>query len=282
MRNIKLRPYRHASAFRRIAAVAWDAPREPNMYGTLMARADPLMAWLEVQNGSQPEAGRPRVTVSHAVARAVALTLRRHPDANALVRRGRLYLREDVDLFMEVVVPPDDGAGMGRADLSGVTVRRADTKSVHDIALEVSATADRIRAGRDPDFERTKVEARLLPAPVMRRALRLVEWLQYGLNLDTTRLGAARDPFGSAHVSNVGAMGLRVGYSPLFPLARAPLVLVVGEVHEGVVAVDGAPAVRLLLPINATCDHRVVDGYHMSVMAREVQALLEDPAQLEP
>ena len=278
MRNIKLRRYRHASAFRRIAAVAWDAPREPNMYGTLMARADPLVAWLEVQNAS----GGPTVTVSHAVARAVALTLRKHPDANALVRRGRLYLRDEVDLFLEVVVPPEDGAGMGRADLSGVTVRRADTKDVHAIAAEVATTAERIRSGRDADFERTKVEARLLPAPVMRGALRLVEWLQYGLNLDTTRLGAARDPFGSAHVSNVGSMGLRVGYSPLFPLARAPIVLVVGEVHEGVVPVDGQPAVRRLLPINATCDHRVVDGYHMAVMAREVQALLENPARLEP
>ena len=277
MRNTRLRRHRSASAFRRIAAVAWDAPREPNMYGTVMVRADPLLAWLEAHNARQDG---PKVTVSHCVARAVAMTLGRHPDANAMVRWGRLYLREDVDLFLEVLVPPPEGAGVGEADLHGVTVRQADRKTVDAIAQEVAAAADRIRGGADPDFERTRAEARLLPAPVMRRALRLVEFLQYGLNLDTSILGAARDPFGSAHVSNVGSMGLRVGYSPLFPLARAPIVIVVGEVHEAVAPVDGAPAIIRQLPLNATCDHRVVDGYHMAVMAKEVQALLENPERL--
>ena len=81
-------------------------------------------------------------------------------------------------------------------------------------------------------------------------------------------------------MSNVGAMGLRIGYSPLFPLARAPIVLVVGEVHDAVVPVDGEPTVVRQLPLNATCDHRVVDGYHMAVMAKEVQALLENPERL--
>ncbi len=278
MRNTRLRRSRTRSAFRRIAAVAWDAPRDPNMYGTQMVQAGALEDWLAERNRARAE-GHPPVTVSHAVARAIAMTLRNHPAANAMVRWGRIYERQDVDLFLEVLVS-DPEAGLAHADLHGVTIRRADEKGIDAIAAEVSEAAARIRRGDDRDFERTRAEAAFLPPAVLRPALRLVEFLQYGLNLDTSLLGAARDPFGSAHVSNVGAMGLRVGYSPLFPLARAPIVLVVGEVHDAVVAVDGKATVVRQLPLNATCDHRVVDGYHMAVMAKEVQALLEDPAQL--
>lgn len=278
MRNTRLRRSRTRSAFRRIAAVAWDAPRDPNMYGTQLVHANALEAWLAQRNSARPE-GAPPLTVSHAVARAIAMTLRKNPAANAMVRWGRIYEREDVDLFLEVLVE-DDAGTLAHADLHGVTIRKADEKGIDAIAEEVSSAANRIRSGRDRDFERTRAEATLLPPALLRPALRVVEFLQYGLNLDTTRLGAARDPFGSAHVSNVGAMGLRIGYSPLFPLARAPIVLVVGQVHDAVVPVDGCPSVIRQLPLNATCDHRVVDGYHMAVMARDVQDLLEHPERL--
>lgn len=282
MPNIVLRPMTHASSFRRIAAVAWDEPRDPSIYGTLQVRAEPLLAWIAAQNAE----GGEKVTLTHAVARAVAIAIDRHRDVNAIVRWGRLYLREDVDIFLQVLVKREGGeadgeATVGQADLSGVVVRKADTKDVRAIAREVREGARRIRSGTDEEFKRTKDQARTLPAFLLRWGLRLIEFLQYQLNVDTTFLGAPRDPFGSALVTSVGMLGIRLGYAPFFPLARTPLLILVGAVEDAVVPENGVPVVGKVLTLNATCDHRVIDGYHAAVLSREIREVLEEPGGLE-
>jgi pyruvate dehydrogenase E2 component (dihydrolipoamide acetyltransferase) len=277
MPNVHVRPFERLSAFRRIAPSVWSAPREPNVYGTLFLRADALIQWLEARNAG----GGPRLTVTHAVARAVALALQRHPDTNAIVLRGRLWRRRDIDVFVHVLVREAADEGLGEADLSGVVVRQADTKSTQQIAAEVREGAARIRAGRDESFEHTKQQARVLPPLLMRWALRLIDFLQWTLNIDTGFLGAPRDPFGSALVTSVGMLGLRIGYAPFLPLARTPICVMVGAVEDTVVAVDGAPAVVKQLTLNATADHRVIDGLHAAVLARTVTHLLENPTLLD-
>ena len=277
MPNADLVRLRKVSSFRRIAALAWPAPVSPAVYGAIEVRADALTTWLDAQNRSQQG---PHLTVTHAVARAVGLTLARHPDVNVVVRWGRLYQRRSADVFLEVAVPR--GESPAHADLSGVCVRQADQKSVHAIAAEVAAAAARIRGGDDRDFERTKQEARWLPPTVMRVALRLLQFLQWGLNLDTSALGAPRDPFGSAMVSSMGMFGVRSAFAPFFPLGRAPIIMVVGEIHDRVVAEGGQPVVRRILPIGATLDHRIIDGLHAAALSKTLVGLLESPELLEP
>jgi pyruvate dehydrogenase E2 component (dihydrolipoamide acetyltransferase) len=278
MKNVLLRPYRHASPFRRVAAAVWGAPREPNVYGSVTVRAKALLRWLARRN----EQGGQKVTVTHAVARALGIVLRRHPDCNAFVRRGRLQLREHVDVFLHVLLKDDPHTGrLGDADLSGRCVRQIDRKTVDEIAAELSRAAAAIRGGQDRDFESSKRQIRALPVPLLRASMRALELLQYDLNLDTSWLGSPRDPFGSAEVSSVGMFGVRVAYGPFFPLARTPIAVVVGAVEDEVIAVDGEAVVEPTLVLNGTFDHRVIDGYHAAVLTREVRVLLESPELLD-
>lgn len=222
------------------------------------------------------------MTVTHAVARALGIVLRRHPDCNAFVRRGRLQLREHVDVFLHVLLKDDPHTGrLGDADLSGRCVRQIDRKSVDEIAAELSRAAASIRGGQDRDFESSKRQIRALPVPLLRASMRALEFLQYDLNLDTTWLGSPRDPFGSAEVSSVGMFGVRVAYGPFFPLARTPIAVVVGAVEDEVIAVNGEAVVEPTLVLNGTFDHRVIDGYHAAVLTREVRVLLESPELLD-
>jgi pyruvate/2-oxoglutarate dehydrogenase complex dihydrolipoamide acyltransferase (E2) component len=278
MRNTRLRPFSDASAFRRIAAVAWDSPRGPEIYGSLELRAEPLLDWLSAQNLEEG----PRLSITHAVARAVAIILGRHPDLNAVVRRGRLYLREDVDVFVQVLVQAEEGEGaLGKADLSGVIVRQADERSTREIASEIRSGAKRVRSGDDAEFQKTKWQAFRFPVFLLRWSLKLVRFLQQTLNLSTTWLGAPRDPFGSALVTSVGMMGIRIGYAPFFPLASGPMIIMIGATEDRVVPEDGQPVVGKVLTLNATFDHRVIDGFHASVIAREMRELLEHPQRLD-
>lgn len=275
MRNIDLRPFPQASSFRRIAAVAWDPPRDPTIYGTLEVRAERLLSWIDLKRHETGE----RVTVTHAVVRALALSLARHPEMNALVRLWRLELRRDVDIFAQVLVESADGAR--KADLSGVCIRQADQKGVARICQELRAGASAIRKDEDAAFRHTKSQATAVPGWLFGWMLRALQWLQFALNLHIPALGAPRDPFGSAMVTSMGMMGIRQGYAPFFPLSRSPLLILVGAVEDRPVVEDGALAVGKVLTLNGTFDHRVIDGLHASILSREIQRLLENPRLLD-
>ncbi len=277
MKNVALRPYPHASSFRKLAAAAWEAPREPNVYGSIQVRAAPLLAWLEHQS----ERTGTRLTVTHAVVRAVAIVLARHPDANAFVRFGRLFLRDDVDVYVHVLLREPEGASIGGADLSGLCLRQADRLKVHEIADALEAAVEQKRSGADPELARARRDTAWMPGWLLRLGLRLAEFLQYGLNLRTDWLGVPRDPVGSAEVSSVGMFGIRTAYGPFFPLSRNAIAVVAGAVEEDVVAVDGVAVVTPVLTLNATFDHRVIDGFHAAVLTREVRQLLEHPGLLD-
>lgn len=275
MPNFQLQPFKHQSAFRRIAAVAWDEPRDPTIYGSTEVIADRLLEWIDLKRRETGE----KVTVTHAVAMALAVALRKHPDCNAVVRWGRLQLRRDIDVFLQVAVPAD-GKG-GQADLTGYCVRQADKKDIAGLAKEVREAAGRLRRSEDPDFQRTKGQAATIPGLIFGKILRLLKFLQVGLNIDTGFLGAPKDPFGSAMVTSLGMFGVRVAYAPFFPLASAPIIILVGSCEDKPVAIDGAVVVRKVLHLNATLDHRVVDGYHAAMLNQEIKMLLENPRRLE-
>ena len=276
MPKLHLKPYRHQSSFRRIASVAWDPPRDPTIYGSMEVRADRLLEWIDLKRRETGE----RITITHAVARAVALALAKHPDLNAVVKWNGLHLRRDVDVFLQVAIPKENGSS-GQADLSGTCVRLADTKDIATICREVRASAKKLRAHEDKEFQKTKAQADMLPIPIFKRVLGLIQWLQYELGISTEFLGAPTDPFGSAMVTSLGMLGIKVAYAPFFPPARTPMIILVGACEDTPVAEDGAVVVRKVLTLNATFDHRVIDGYHGALISREVKRMLEFPRLLE-
>jgi 2-oxoisovalerate dehydrogenase E2 component (dihydrolipoyl transacylase) len=50
-----------------------------------------------------------------------------------------------------------------------------------------------------------------------------------------------------------------------------------GRVQQSVLAIDGAPTVRSVLPISAGTDHRVHDGVHHAAFLDTITELLSDP-----
>ena len=54
-------------------------------------------------------------------------------------------------------------------------------------------------------------------------------------------------------------------------------ILAVGAVEERAVPVDGAVAVRPLMTLTLTCDHRALDGATAADFLRTVKTFLEEP-----
>lgn len=271
MPNVALVPKGKVSSFRKIAIGTWRTTKDPSVYGSIEVEMDETLRYLEAFRAATGK----RVTVSHLMAKAVGKVLEAMPDANAVLRFQRIYLRQSVDVFFQVAMKDEES---GQIDLSGLTVRHVDTKSMADIVDEFEAAAAKVRAGKDTEKEQTRQTFKRLPGWLVGPVLDLISFLTFTLNLDLSWAGIPKDPFGSAMVTNVGSLGLEEAYVPLVPYSKVPLLVAVGALKRVAVVREGdriEPAT--VMRLYATFDHRILDGAHAAKMASTLHAVFRDP-----
>jgi pyruvate dehydrogenase E2 component (dihydrolipoamide acetyltransferase) len=215
-----------------------------------------------------------RLTVSHMMAKAAAMVLKATPDANAILRWNRVYLRKRIGIFFQVAMVDE---GPHKIDLSGATVYDVESKTLVEIIDEFDEKVAKVRARQDPALEKTRGTFLKIPYFMLNRVLKSISFLSYTLNLDLTKAGIPNDPFGSLMITNIGSLGLDVAYVPLVPYARVPILLAVGAVKETPVVSDGKIIVGKVMKVSATFDHRFIDGFHAASMSRVLREWMESP-----
>lgn len=275
-RNLELEPVRRLSPFRRLALGTWRTAYDPSVYGSLTLRMDRALAYIDAFRAATGK----HLTISHLMARAAAAVYERVPDANVMLRRGRIYRRRRIAVFFQVaMVDPKTG----KIDLSGATIHDPERKSLGAICDELDHLFAEVRADRDPALSRVRRMFERLPQRAIPWVLELTAFASYTLNLDLGWAGVPRDAFGSVMITNIGSLGLEEAYVPLVPYSRVPLLLALGAIRETPVARDGRVAIERTMKLCATFDHRVLDGAHAAAMAETLRAWIEDPeAHFEP
>jgi len=268
MPNLSLVRMKELSSFRKIALGTWQTAYDPSIYGTLVLRMDRALAYLERFRAGT---GR-RLTVSHLMAKASAMALQACPEANAILRWNRIYLRKRIGVFFQVLMDDE-----GKADLSGATLYDVERKSLLEIVDEFEAKVKQVRARHDPALEKTRGTFQRIPFFFLNAFLKLLSFLSFTLNLDLRALGIASDPFGSLMITNVGSLGLDTAFAPLVPFSRVPILFAIGEAKDQVLVENGRPAVMKAMSVNATLDHRVIDGFHAARLANVLREWMENP-----
>jgi pyruvate/2-oxoglutarate dehydrogenase complex dihydrolipoamide acyltransferase (E2) component len=270
MGNLELERKKHPSSFRKLAIGSWQTTNDPSIYGSLTLRMEPALAYLEA---FRAHTGR-HLTVTHMMGRAVAAVLQAMPDANAILRGSRLYLRRKTSIFLQVAMADPE---TGEIDLSGIVLRDPAQKTLLEIVDECNDRIAKVKARRDRELEGTRSLLSRLPGPLVGPVLRMTSFLTYDLNLDLRPLGIPRDAFGSVMITNIGSIGLEEAYVPLFPNSHVPLVLAVGAIEDAPVVEDGRVVPAKVMKVCATMDHRVLDGAHATVMARTLRTWFAAP-----
>jgi pyruvate/2-oxoglutarate dehydrogenase complex dihydrolipoamide acyltransferase (E2) component len=266
-RNIELRHALPLSSWRKVAIGTWRSCGDPSVYGIADLPARPALEYLEKLKAGTDA----RITLTHFTGKAIAQVLARHPELNSILRLGRLYPRQTVDIFFQVA---SDERGR---DLSGTTIREANHKSIETIALEMQERVEAIRSRGDPEFSRMKGLFGILPGVLAGPLLTISGFLMYTLNLWSPLFGSPRDPFGSAMITNVGSLGIETAFAPLVPYSRVPLLISMGAVLDKPVVQDGQVVVAPMLRLCITFDHRLIDGVHAARMYRTLEAIFRDP-----
>jgi pyruvate/2-oxoglutarate dehydrogenase complex dihydrolipoamide acyltransferase (E2) component len=270
MPNLDLRRKDDLSSFRKIALGTWQTTYDPSVYGSLELRMDAATRYIAE---FRRVTGR-RLTVSHLMAKAMAMVFKECPDANAVLRFNRVYLRKRIGIFFQVVMT-DEGAG--KADLSGATLYEVEDKSLLAICDEFEKKVSTVRARKDPALEKSRGTFRSMPYFLLHTVMKLISFFSFTLNLDLRWMGIPSDPFGSVMITNVGSLGLDVAYVPLVPFSRVPILLAVGAVKDKAVVEDGRVVPGKVMMLNATFDHRLIDGFHAAAMSKVLRAWLEHP-----
>jgi pyruvate dehydrogenase E2 component (dihydrolipoamide acetyltransferase) len=269
MPNLRLKKKKKLSAFRKMAIGTWQNAYDPQVYGSLTLRMDEALRYLEA---FRQQTGK-KLTLSHMMAKAAAAVLEKMPDANAILRWNRIYLRQDIGVFFQVAM---SDPRTGEIDLSGATIFQPEQKTLATIVDEFAEKVDKVRAGRDRK-EGSRSLFKRIPFFFLNRALKIMSFLSYTLNLNLRWAGVPRDPFGSIMITNIGSLGLDEAYVPLVPYSRVPLLIAMGAVDEAPVVQDGTIVPAKVMKICATFDHRILDGAHAAVMARTLKEWMEKP-----
>ena len=260
--------FRSLPTWRRVALASWRPADDPTIYGWLDIDATNLLDFVRRLRAETGQA----VTLTHVVGKAAATALAEVPDCNAAVTRRGLMRRDGVDVFFSVAL--GDGKNLAGAKLENV--QRMD---VSQIARELSQRVEDIRVKKDSPIQRSQSVLRRIPQRALRRVMHASTALSFDYGLNLEGVGIVRDPFGSVVVTNVGVLGVEQGFAPLIPAGRTAALLTLGEVRDKVIAVEGRPAVRPVLTIGGTFDHRVVDGAHLGKISASLRRVLSDPAR---
>ena len=220
--------------------------------------------------GSSQQAGT-RLSLTHLVIKAMGLCLAEVPSINGRLVWGTFYPKATCDVGCLVAVE-------GGRDLANATVKNADACSLVDVARQVRAQARRLRSGNDADFKKSKPMLRALPTWLLRPVVHAVGFLGCALGMEVGALGVKPFPFGSCVVTSVGMLGLDVAYAPHTPWAHVPVMVTVGAVKDRAWAHQGRVAVRPVLSVTCTADHRYLDGAQGGWLAKRLEAILSDPA----
>ena len=269
------------SVVRRFLMWWFSAPASPWVCVNVSIDMTNALAWLEQANAADDGV---RISMQHLLCGALGRTLARWPMANARIHGHRIIPQEDVVVAMPVNLLGHEGGG--KRELGMAFVSGAGRKSVRELAADTRRTVDNERRGKvdNPLMRRMLGMAESLPAPVLARALDALEKSRRAHPGIAARLhGMAPATTGltnpGAALANQPGVVFRGGAVNLPDrLISVGTFWGVTPIQDEVVVVDGAPAVRPMLPVMMVFDHRLVDGVLAGRVLETFSRLLQDPA----
>jgi pyruvate/2-oxoglutarate dehydrogenase complex dihydrolipoamide acyltransferase (E2) component len=120
-----------------------------------------------------------------------------------------------------------------------------------------------------------------IPWPLRGMVYQFIKYLTVHLGLSIPWLNLSANHFGAFFLSNIGSLGLDIGYPALFPSANVSFVLIMGGIAQKPWVVNGEIVPRTIMTLGAALDHRVVDASHGGKLFKYLKKMVAHPALLE-
>jgi len=255
--------------WRKVAAAIYKKPVDSKILGQVELDVTDLEEYIAEKRRSGL-----KVTLTHVFTMAAARALQVEvPELNAYVRRGSIVQRKQVDAMVSLLM---DGSEMG-----SVRVNNADQLTLEEFTAEVSEGIKKTRKGDVDKTTDMKTRIAVIPWPFRVWAMRMIKFATITWGVSLRKLGLTTESFGSFIVSNIGTLGLKIGFPALMPISNVSFVLIIGAVDKRPWVVNDEIKIRRIITLGAALDHRVCDGSHGGRLFRYLKYISKNPHLLE-
>ena len=234
-----------------------------------------LLPYLAAKNAGHPEY---KTTVFHALIMAVARMVYERPKMNRFIQGFRMYERDEISLSFVCKRRFRDNADEA---LMVFVPTEEDTLTTlsRKIAGDVKETrkSETSTGGIDSVIDWFASLPRFILIP----AFRIIRWLDFwGKNPKILTDG---DPnYTTVLLSNLGSIRCPSVYHHLNNYGTNSIMITVGELHkEERVMPDGTKELRDLLPVGATLDERIADGFYFAKSLKLLKHIAANPEILD-
>ncbi len=229
--------------------------------------------FLKKKNADDPKY---KYNLFQLIVTAAMKTVTLRPKMNRFIANRNIYQRSEVSSAFVVKKEFSDNGGEALAFLHTVPEDTLDTiheKMYRQVAFCRGDGVDSSTDNMDILNSMPRVVSRTLVDGI--RFLDKHGWVPQPL-IDT-------DPYYSSVVlTNLGSIGLKMGYHHLTNWGTNSVFIAIGQVKKSpFFAEDGSATLRETVDIGLTIDERLADGYYYSKTVRLLKTLLENPELLE-
>ena len=260
---------RFNTTWRKIASTIYRKPVDSKIFGSVELDITDLEQYIKQKRKSGL-----KLTLTHffllATARAIKEVV---PEFNTYVKRGNIYAYEQIDATVSILLPSGEMGSVKMQNIAAMTLREV----VEKMQTAIMAT----RKGNDKHTQ--QIKDRLASVPWLLRGFvyRAIRFITVDWGLSIPFLGLTANSFGAFVLSNIGSIGLDMGYPALFPSANVSFVLILGGVAQKPWVVDGHIVPRTIIALGAALDHRVVDASHGGKLFKYLKKAVNQPQILE-
>jgi len=263
MGNLKLKRLKKMSNFRKFSIANWNDNFDPTTASLIQIRMENAIQYISKFKRKYKKA----LTPMHLMIKACAITLKKNPEANVILRFKKLYMRENITISAPIV--NNDG------EYVTVRIENADKLSILEIIDILRNEIEKVRN----DSGNTGPEAFLSKFPVfiLKPVFSFLSFLMFSLNISLKFLGFIDDAYGVLEITNIGSLGFDNAVLPLTPNTNVLFVIGIGIIKEIPVVDNGKLSIGKVMSLSISFDHRFIDGYHGAKLIKTVKDMMENP-----
>ena len=218
-----------------------------------------------------------KVTTLHLIGKALGKCIELQPEINTFVKNSNIYIRKDIDLSILVNIPAPNVESSFENDLLAMSIPYTKDMTIKDIYDKITLKASLLRK---KDFSKS-LHMRLLKSlyfwPV-KCILKLPPSLICRL---LSCMGMSDSYSGSVLITSIGCLDDdSISFVPFTFFAQYSLVTLIGKINKKPVVVNDEIVIRPIMPIVISYDHRLMDGFQVSKMIKNLKKFMETPEKL--
>jgi len=257
------------SGWRKAASSIYRRPTDSKLFGSVEMDITDLEAYIAEKRKNGIKA-----TLTHIFILAAARALKNEvPELNTYIKRGNVVLRDHIDVMVSVL--------LRESQMGSVLIKDADQLTLEELIKVMNEEVQNSRKGNENKTMQMKDKLTRIPWPVRGWVFRMLKTITADWGLSFPSLGLSANSFGSFVVSNIGNVGLDMGYPALLPTSNVSFVLVLGGVNRKPAVVGDQILPRTILSLGAALDHRVVDASHGGLLFRYLKKIVKNPELLD-